>query len=350
VKTKHSRQVYCISNIVMNIGTIERLIAISILVIVMITGAKLGVAKDKPNEDLFNEPTKIKALLKNGSLKQHQVPDPHWKKNGCIACHRSNSASRSNLRTDDDTWLCGNCHDENSKAAFIHPTGQKIPQAMWRRMPAAFRNSVQEVGGKTRSKLTCYSCHEMKMACLDSRLEEKVFNRSFFRGGPYHNRVTMCFYCHDDKLYKRFDPHKQIVRGRVDKKSCNLCHRNSKKLTSRTKLKDVRLHSSDDLSKLCINCHPWRPHPGWEFAITKTKKKAANHLVKPSKEVVKRMEFTKLKVGIELPLAQNNGEIHCATCHNPHQKGVIADKLFDVGADHRNRLRVEKACSYCHDF
>lgn len=342
---KDPHQIYCIPATLAKIGYL-----VSIIVILVASG-KVVIAEGMSAEELFRQPTKIKSLLKSGLLKQNQVPDPHWKKDGCIACHRSISgASQFNLRSEDDAWLCGNCHDENSKAAFIHPTGQNIPQAMWRRMPAAFRQSVQAVGGKTRSKLTCYSCHEMKMACLESRLEEKVFNRSFFRGGPYHSRVTLCFYCHDDTLYDRFDPHKQIVRGRMDKKSCNLCHKNSKTLTSRTKLKDVRLHSSDDLSKLCINCHPWRPHPGWEFAITNTKKAAANHLVKPSKEVVERMEFTKLKIGIELPVAQDTGEIHCATCHNPHQKGVIADKLFDVGADKRNRLRVEKACSYCHDF
>lgn len=335
-----------------------RLHRLKLIVILVATGSlvvlsNLSVvnAMNETSMELLRSPGKIKALLKSGKLLSIDVPNPHWQRQSCVACHIGESGfNRRNLRTQDPAQLCGECHNEFSKAAFIHPTGLPIPTDMWRGMPDVFRRSLGSINRKYRKEVTCVTCHDLKIQCLQSRSQEKVFNPNFFRLGPYHNRVSMCFFCHDPSQYKRFSPHKQIVRGKLDKKSCNMCHQNTKKLTSKTRSKDIKLYSSDDLNKLCINCHPTRPHPGWEFAIFKKKKEDVNHLVIPSKEVKRRMEFTKVEIGVELPLDQKNGKIHCATCHNPHEKGVVKSKMGGTGAGSKNRLRIKKPCSYCHDI
>ena len=53
--------------------------------------------------------------------------------------------------------------------------------------------------------------------------------------------------------------------------------------------------------------------------------------------------------GIELPLA--DGRMHCATCHNPHPKGIIGRKEAAIGAGEKHFLRivsVHDLCMVCH--
>ena len=52
------------------------------------------------------------------------------------------------------------------------------------------------------------------------------------------------------------------------------------------------------------------------------------------------------------PLEPASGRIFCATCHNPHERGVQRDARVDRGADGYKRLRTvggETICSNCHD-
>jgi hypothetical protein len=53
--------------------------------------------------------------------------------------------------------------------------------------------------------------------------------------------------------------------------------------------------------------------------------------------------------GIELPLA--DGRMHCATCHNPHPKGIIGRKEAAIGAGEQQFLRISSVhdlCRVCH--
>jgi hypothetical protein len=72
------------------------------------------------------------------------------------------------------------------------------------------------------------------------------------------------------------------------------------------------------------------------------------HFVVPSAEVLEHMKKAQAETGIGLPLNPQNGEIFCATCHNPHD--------FKLGGEHgseeqvaRNRLRINNICQACHD-
>jgi len=72
------------------------------------------------------------------------------------------------------------------------------------------------------------------------------------------------------------------------------------------------------------------------------------HFVPPSEAVLQNMRESQAETGIELPLNPQNGEIFCATCHNPHD--------FKVGGEHgsqesgmEHRLRQDNICQACHD-
>ena len=47
-------------------------------------------------------------------------------------------------------------------------------------------------------------------------------------------------------------------------------------------------------------------------------------------------------------LSQNRSQA-CATCHNPHERGVIRVAAAAKGADEQKRLRGRKLCLLCHD-
>lgn len=297
---------------------------------------------------LLDQPNQIKENLARGKISAKEIPNPHWKRDACKACHRSAPFTRANIRTFKSDVLCGNCHNPWSKASFNHPTGMSIPKNMYRRMPEVFFESVKTLGGDLTRKMNCLTCHDLVMQCLESRKEEKFSNPLFLRTGPFRDRVQLCFYCHKAKNYNRYNPHEQIKNGKIVKNTCSLCHKNVKNLNSDTATKDIRLRSEKDINKLCTNCHPWRPHPGWEMAITQ--KKPTNHLVKPSRAMKARMMKMKNEMGIDLPLGPKTGKVTCSTCHNPHQKGVIKSATHKTGPGNPRKLRIIKSCSFCHEI
>jgi hypothetical protein len=76
-----------------------------------------------------------------------------------------------------------------------------------------------------------------------------------------------------------------------------------------------------------------------------------NHLVKPPEAILKRLKETESRLDIVLPLDPSNGNIFCATCHNPHERGVQRHARADRGADGPKRLRREgmQICDSCHN-
>lgn len=76
----------------------------------------------------------------------------------------------------------------------------------------------------------------------------------------------------------------------------------------------------------------------------------ANHLVLPPVVFTKKMKRTEKQFGIVLPL-DYNGKINCATCHNPHQKGVIPLARFGAGGAGENYKKrfLGNICMACHE-
>ncbi|MDH5324318.1 MAG: hypothetical protein OEZ68_04515 [Gammaproteobacteria bacterium] len=305
-------------------------------------------AADLRNEIVTN-PALIRPLLKQGKLYAVDVPNPHWKQDMCLSCHEAGGQmGRTNLRTTNIEIMCGYCHNEFSKEIFMHPTGVSLNDNMWNNIPSGFRQSLASLGGRASRLMNCLSCHDLKLQCLNRGSTVRMSNPLFLRGGPYNSRVEQCFFCHESSMFQRFNPHKQISNGKIIKASCKSCHLDVENLTPETKFADVKLAAKRDLSQLCVNCHPYKPHPGGETGITK--KKEADHLVVPKAETRRFMDQMRTTIDVEFPVTPGTGKMHCATCHNPHEKGVVAYKAADTGADIKHRLRMKKTCNFCHEY
>ncbi len=195
-------------------------------------------------------------------------------------------------------------------------------------------------------KMSCLTCHNIYMQCQNN-FEYQMSNKRFLRGFPYAHRTDLCFRCHDEKKYKMLDPHNQLdENGNIVVKKCLYCHvekpdENSATYSS-TKLHFKMVNFVGSLQALCERCHGKHNHPA-----------NVNHLLKPSFEILAMIKASERKLGAVFPLAKN-GKITCATCHNPHEKGVIPDSnpaSTGAGKNKRARLSVAKElCFACHDL
>lgn len=305
-------------------------------------------AKPSPQQ-LLARPEIIPRLLKRKKITIADIPNPHWHSNACTACHKSqHRAGLKNLRQNPARVdkLCNTCHAPLSRHAFIHTSNIKVPKAMKRRMPRSFRSSLARGG----NKMTCITCHDLPMTCKQKRRREKGLNPMFFRGGPYSSRTSLCYKCHNAKKYQRVNAHDQIDdKGRLRKAKCQICHTINQDMATANILDDVEFNIKEGLARLCWGCHPWKPHPGGSFAFFHGKGGMTDHLVKPPADMLERMRKMQEVNDLILPLEPGTGKVYCATCHNPHERGVIKVRRAARGADEKKRLRMQGICTNCHD-
>ena len=327
-------------------------IFIFFILISAIHADRVAAAQPKKNapdlqQQLLANPARIPPLLKQGKLTTDRIPNPHWKRNACTACHKNaKSASRKNLRGRDVDKICNTCHESLSAHDYIHVSDINVPKAMQQRMPPGFLKALEP----DSKKMTCTTCHDLPMTCRKSRIKEKGMNPMFFRGGPYESRTAICYHCHDEKKYRRVNAHDQINdKGELQKKKCLLCHTTDKDLLQAKNIDEVGFNLKDDLARLCWGCHKWVPHPGGSFTFFSGKGGTPNHLVKPPEAILQRLRQSQKDNDIVFPLEPGTGKVFCGTCHNPHEQGVIKVKQAAKGADSKNRLRMQEICVNCHD-
>jgi hypothetical protein len=295
-------------------------------------------------EKLLNDPQRIPKLVAEGALTVQQVPNPHWRRDACQACHSGTPTRASlKLRDTDINRLCNTCHAAVTDHSYIHPTGMPVPASMQPRLSKSFQQAVT----RGRGTITCITCHDLPMTCVAERARERGLNPQFFRDGPYRDRSELCYRCHDPAAYARLNPHDQVSEdGTVREASCRICHDNLPDVASARSIRDVDFTVRGDLSALCIGCHPWVPHPG---GFSFTEKAQPNHLVVPSKGVQQQRQRMEIKNDIVLPLDPNTGRVFCGTCHNPHARGVLRLAAANKGAEEKKRLRMQEMCGNCHD-
>jgi len=304
--------------------------------------------KTSSEKKLLENPRLISDWLRRNRLEVGQVPNPHWRRDGCLACHEKLPNKKSlYLRSTDVDRECNNCHSSVSQHDYIHPSNIIPDRAMKARMPTSFRNTIK----RNRGKVTCITCHDLPMQCKSERFSERSFNPFFLRKGPYRTRSAICYRCHDESAYQRLNPHDQIDdHGKVRKNRCLVCHQHLAKLDKAKNIKDVDFNVSGRLANMCTGCHPWIPHPGGPTLFARDKKIGLNHLVVPSRQVAQhRKETLSGKHDVILPLDPRTGQVFCGTCHNPHEKGIIKNVAANAGADSKNRLRMKGICHSCHD-
>ncbi len=305
-------------------------------------------------KQLFEQAEEIPHLLAQKKISSDQIPNPHWKEDSCIACHLGNPTDgKARLRSKGEiNALCNNCHDLVSVHNYIHAVGMAPSAGKKSRMPPQFLQALE----RGKGMITCISCHDLPMQCKKERFGERGLNPLFFRGGPYTERTGLCFNCHDAGNYERLNPHDQITDlGELNTQVCIVCHQAVPKRREAKSINDVTFNVGDDLTKLCTGCHPWRPHPGgnWARFSTRSNGDGPNHLVVPPPEIHKRLKATEQSKDMVLPLDPATGKIFCATCHNPHERGVQRQSRADRSADGYQRLRSsgsgQMICVSCHD-
>ena len=296
-------------------------------------------------QQLLNAPQRIPKLVADGELTLAQVPNPHWRRDACQACH-SGTPTRANLklRDADVNRLCNTCHAALSDHSYIHPVGMPVPKDMQARLSKPFAQAVARASGT----ISCIACHDVPMTCLPQRAGERALNPRFFREGPYQrDRSALCYRCHDPAQYARLDPHDQVDKdGRLRESSCLVCHETQPDTSAARGVRKPDFTVKGDLTALCTGCHLEKPHPG---GFSFTGQAEPDHLRVPSARVKQQLERMQKKNAVALPLDPNTGKVYCATCHNPHARGVIRVAAAAKGAEEKTRLRMPEMCGNCHD-
>jgi hypothetical protein len=263
----------------------------------------------------------------------------HFTGRFCGQCHERTPVKGGDayLKYDGDYQrLCGRCH-QGLSPGYCHPlemvsppngpptNGASLDSAS--RLPADF--PLQN------GKFTCNTCHDMYRQCV-----KRLFDRTTLRGAPYPRKTDFCYRCHEKKKYRALNAHRQIRSdGTLDERLCLYCHQKKPDEKTATYRQVTFI---GEMGALCRRCHSVEGnHPG-NF----------DHMAKaPSAKMRTHMTAMEKNYAIILPLARN-GKMTCITCHNPHERGVIAeDKPSAKGADSRYRERLPGIlCIQCHQM
>jgi hypothetical protein len=226
--------------------------------------------------------------------------------------------------------LC-RCHYSASNN-YVHPVDRRPSRNMIDRIPAQFP--------LWEGQITCITCHDIFIQCEDRPLDRAFLkDQKFLRGAPFETEADICFQCHNIESYRMYNPHLQLdAHKEIIKDKCLYCHSELPD-EKQTNAKDARLIGN--LQALCIRCHMKAPRQDFH----------AKHLRKPTAEVLDRIKQLEQQDNIILPLSED-GMITCATCHNPHEKGVIPDvRAGAKGAGEKWRQRLADTntmCIKCH--
>jgi len=256
----------------------------------------------------------------------------HYDPRYCSACHLKLPAGGNDklLKFEGDfKYLC-KCHFTASET-YLHPVDVEPSEAYKARMSGKFPLS----GGK----ITCGTCHDIYLQCQE---DQKFFQKEnkFLRKNPAEKVSDFCFECHDKSKYKMYNPHLQLDRnGAVIEVKCLYCHTKIPDV-NRADYHDVKLIGN--IKPLCRRCHIKLSHRSLHDRHVGRK---------PSKKVLATIKAIQRQYNTILPLSED-GELVCATCHNPHQKGTIpASRAGARGAGEHYRHRLPgNICMKCHQM
>lgn len=251
----------------------------------------------------------------------------HYTGKYCSDCHEQIPQEGGNkfLKFKGDFNKLCKCHVQ-APDNYIHPVGVVPSQEKKIKIPVEL--PLQE------GKITCLTCHDIYWQCQKRRVD-----KNSLRGSPFPKRSDFCYKCHDDSSYMMLNPHSQLnAWGKIIVEKCLYCH-SEKPDETREHYRDVQFIG--DLETICQRCHVIRGnHAG-----------NVDHMVKPSPKMLARMQTMEQEFGIILPLDEN-GQLTCITCHNPHDKDVIqAESPAAKGAGSKYRHRLPGSlCAECHQY
>ena len=307
-----------------------------VIIAVFITGCSLDT---RNRESRFTRKGSLFTPKKEPEPPKYQISklsttvDIHYSAQYCTECHVNipRRGSSPQLRYGGDFKLLCRCHYSDTNN-YVHPVDRRPSQAMLDRIPAQFP--------LWDGQIACSTCHDIYLQCQDRQIERAFLkDEKFLRGAPYKTEFDICYRCHNIDSYRMYNPHLQLnAQKEIIKVKCLYCHSElpDEKQTSAT---DARLIGN--MRELCVRCHMKAPQQDFH----------AKHLRKPTPDVLNRMKQLEAQENIVLPL-NKDGMITCATCHNPHEKGVIPDVRAGAGgAGEKWRQRLADTntlCIKCH--
>ena len=259
--------------------------------------------------------------------------NPHWNKSTCATCHNAANPAPGNaaLNTPAAEDGCESCHDGRDAvpcrhASDISTDAQSIPQS--------YRDHLRD------GRIVCTTCHDAVYQCEHPNVAYRFQNPGFLRDRVSRNTGDQCFVCHEDSGYAKLNPHTETA-GDPPQKTCLLCHAEMPDEDNAELASSFNMRA--DMNDTCRGCHDVAPHPkGMGFGKPV---EGWIHLVRPSPDVITKMEASTAATQVVLPLSPYNGEIYCATCHDPHAYRETPDSH----APTEHYLRQDKICQACHD-
>ena len=253
--------------------------------------------------------------------------DPHDTGSFCLSCHKLNPLTTPQITYKFDgnfVKVCNWCHATEGALADIHPVNV-VPDKV---------EVKEDVFPLQEGKVTCITCHDHRCQAREITPDGVALNPGFLRGGPYDNRSSICYECHPKT--SRFDVHDQINdEGELVTKTCDYCHLNNPSEQGIDGWNRV-LEFTTKMTFLCTRCHQDSAHPASYL-----------HIVQPPEQILKSIHIYEIENSYATPL-DADGKITCASCHNPHERGVIKRKAASYGADEANRKRMPFICPACH--
>lgn len=254
---------------------------------------------------------------------------PHWDEQACSTCHGEGIPAA--IENVDDEVMCTKCHGASDTTSCRHPSNVAIGSSGSVSIPEAYKSSIRA------GRLVCTTCHDPLVQCQGDKLAPYL-NPRFLRGGPFQQADEVCQLCHDGTYYAKLNPHAQLDGTGKRREACAFCHEATSAQVSAST--GFRIEAS----RQCLGCHAVAPHP--MSMIPGSGIDSWNHLVVPGESTARQMDATRARTGARLPVAPDTGEITCATCHDPHEAGVIAG---DPQYLERARLRPVARCENCHE-
>ncbi|MES9991775.1 MAG: hypothetical protein ABW098_07470 [Candidatus Thiodiazotropha sp.] len=311
------------------------------------------VALDSIDDDSSDDQIKKHDLAIKSRITSSE--NPHWDKSKCNLCHDGSkdiTISNNFSHSGEYKNICMSCHEEDITHLYIHPVDLPITNEYKSKIEENWNGDLRLTKNGT---MACQTCHDILDQCLPTRSHQKTRNPSFLRGGPFPDRYTLCYRCHDATKYERVNSHDQISdTGYLKLDKCRLCHEVD--LTKQIKhgiTRDVDQYPlledmNADRTQLCVRCHRKIDHPSSAFSIKSSKK--YRHLVRLDSSKKRTLDNMHVETGIKLPIEPDTERVYCGTCHQPHQPGVFAGENATGVKMDNHRLRDTPICKYCHEI
>jgi hypothetical protein len=209
--------------------------------------------------------------------------------------------------------------------------------------------------------LGCLTCHDIIIQCVNEP-RERWRNADFPRRNPKAPNTEFCLNCHSQKRFGADSPHDQLdEQGLIRPGVCLHCHVREPETRGPNVAATKALKAP--VVQICTNCHGNFPHPvGVPHLLPADDAMLQRMLaceiqeqyVVPMGELQRYMKNVR-RLPRSMPIDPKTRMVTCNTCHNPHERGVLAPESplargaeTDAVRNYRLRMPADEICQCCH--